>query len=46
MEALKQTISVQADRKGKFDAKLPWSHGIQKDGLVLLYDNRRENLSG
>ena len=40
------TISVQAERKGKFDAKLPWSHGLQKDGLVLLYDNRRTKFPG
>ena len=45
-EALEQTISVQAERKEKFDAKLPWSHGIRKNGLVLLYDNRREKFPG
>jgi hypothetical protein len=41
-EALEQTISVQADRKEKFEAKLPWDHGIREGGLVLLYDNRHE----
>ena len=45
-EALKQTIPVQAEKKGKFDAKLPWSHGIQKDGLILLYDDRRKKIPG
>ena len=45
-EALEQTISVQTEKKRKFDAKLPWSHGIQKDGLVQLYDNRRKKFSG
>ena len=46
IEALEQTIEVQAKRKEKFDAKLPWSHGIRKGGLVLLYDNRRERFPG
>ena len=45
-EALERTIAVQAERKEKFDAKLPYSHGIQKGGLVLLYNNRRERFPG
>ena len=45
-EALDQPVSVQATRKQKFDAKLPWSHGIRKDRLVLLYDNRHEKFLG
>jgi hypothetical protein len=45
-EALEQTISVQAARKEKFDAKLPWDHGVRTGGLVLLYDNRHERFPG
>jgi len=45
-EALQRTVSVQAKRKEKFDSKLPLSHGIRKDGLVLLYDNRHERFPG
>ena len=41
-EALKQTMKVQAKRKDDFDAKLPKDHGIQTEGMVLLYDNRHE----
>jgi len=44
--AVEQTISVQADRKEKFDAKLPSDHGVRKGGLILLYDNRHERFPG
>jgi hypothetical protein len=45
-EALEQTLTVQTERKEKFDAKLPWDHGIRRDGLVLLYDNQHERFPG
>ena len=45
-EALERLISVQADQKEKFDAKLPRDHGIREGGLVLLYDNRHEQFPG
>ena len=45
-EALERLISVQADQKKKFDAKLPRNHGIREDGLVLLYDNWHERFPG
>jgi len=45
-EALEQTLTVQTERKEKFDAKLPWDHGIRREGLVLLYDNRHERFPG
>ena len=32
--------------KVKFNVKLPWSHGIRKDGLVLLYNNQHEQFPG
>ena len=41
-EALTRTAEVQAKRKEDFDEKLPESHGIEKGGLVLLYDNRHK----
>ena len=41
-EALTRTAEVQAMRKEYFDKKLPESHGIEKGGLVLLYDNRHK----
>jgi hypothetical protein len=41
-EALQWTVSVHAKQKEKFESKLPLSHEIRKDGLVLLYDNRHE----
>lgn len=45
-EALQRTVFVQANRKEKFDSKLPSSHEIQQGGLVLLYDNRHEQFPG
>lgn len=44
-EAFHRTISVQANHKERFDAKVPRSNGIQQGGLVLLYDNRHEQFS-
>ena len=45
-EALTRTAEVQAKRKEDFDEKLPESHGIEKGGLVLLYDNRHKEFPG
>ena len=45
-EAMKQTIEVQAKRKGDFDAKLPNNHRIQTGGMVLFYDNCHEEFLG
>ena len=45
-EALTHTAEVQAKRKEEFDEKLPESHGIEKGGLVLLYDNRHKEFPG
>ena len=45
-EALTQTAEVQAKRKEDFDEKLPESHGIEKRGLVLLYNNRHQEFPG
>ena len=45
-EALIRTTEVQAKRKEDFDEKLSESHGIEKGGLVLLYDNRHKEFPG
>ena len=45
-EALTQTAKVQAKRKEDYDEKLSESHGIEKGGLVLLYDNRHKEFLG
>ena len=45
-EALTRTTEIQAKRKEDFDEKLPESHGIEKGGLVLLYDNRHKEFPG
>ena len=41
-----RTTEVQAKRKEDFDEKLPESHGIEKGGLVLLYDNQHKEFLG
>lgn len=45
-EALQRTIEVQFKRKQDFDRKLPLDHGIRRDDLVLLYDNRHKDFPG
>ena len=45
-EALTRTTEIQTKRKEDFDEKLPESHGIEKGGLVLLYDNRHKEFPG
>jgi hypothetical protein len=44
--ALERTINVQFKRKEVYDRKIPVDHGIQKEGLVLLYDNRHKEFPG
>ena len=45
-EALIRTAEVQAKKKEDYDRKLPKSHGIEKRGLVLLYNNRHKEFPG
>ena len=45
-KALTRTAKIQTKRKEEFDEKLPESHGIEKGGLVLLYDNRHKEFPG
>ena len=45
-EALIQTAKVQAKWKEDYDKKLPESYGIEKGGLVLLYDNHHKEFPG
>jgi hypothetical protein len=44
--ALERTINVQMRRKEDYDRKIPMDHGIQEQGLVLLYDNRHKEFPG
>ena len=45
-ESLTRTTEIQAKRKEDFDEKLLESHGIEKGGLVLLYNNRHKEFPG
>jgi hypothetical protein len=44
--ALEKTVNIQMRRKEDYDWKIPADHGIQEQGLVLLYDNRHKEFPG
>lgn len=46
IEALERTMDIQAKKKEEYDAKLPGDNGIEKGGLMLLYDNRHKQFPG